>query len=98
MLVTILGLFYFKFLEHLPLLHRRHFLLAAAVFLSGLIIVDIAAGSYAALHGKSFMYQVLTTLEESLEMAGTLLFLRALFDYLEKLYPSVLLRFQPLKK
>jgi len=44
------------------------------------------------------VYQVLTTLEESLEMAGSLLFLRAVFLYLEKQYPSVLLRFQSLKK
>jgi hypothetical protein len=99
MLVTILALFYLRFLEHLPLHHRRQFLLAAAIFLSGLIVMDMVAGSYSALRGKdTFVYQLLTTLEESLEMAGTLLFLRALFHYLEKQYPSVLVRFQSHKK
>jgi len=98
-LVTFLGLFYLKFVEHLPLHHRRQFLLAAAVFLSGLIGMEMASGAYAALHGMdTFVYQVLTTLEESLEMIGTLLFLRALFFYLEKQYPSILVRFQPQKK
>lgn len=99
MLVTILALFYLRFLDHLPVQHRRQFLLAATVFLSGLIVMDMVAGSYAALYGKdTFMYQVLTTLEESLEMAGTLLFLHALFHYLEKQFPSILVRFQPHKK
>ncbi|HET60300.1 MAG TPA: hypothetical protein ENN32_08030 [Chloroflexi bacterium] len=98
MLVTILTLFYFKFIEHLPLPHRRQFLLAAVVLLSGLIVVDMISGFYANLHGKSFVYQALTLLEASLEMAGTLLFLRALFFYLEKQHPSILVRFQPQKK
>lgn len=96
MLITILALFYLKFIDHLPLAHRRQFLLAAAVYLTGLIGMEMASGVHAALHGMgTFLFQVLTTLEESFEMAGTLLFLHALFFYLEKQHPAVLLRFQP---
>ena len=44
--------------------------------------MEMVDGRYMALHGPDLSYWLMTTLEESLEMAGAILFLRSLLAYL----------------
>ena len=86
-----LGLIYWSFLARLPRHYRRLFLLSAALFLSGAIGMEMIAGHYVATH-KGWNYNIwllLTTIEEGLEMFGTLLFIHSLFSYLQAFVEEV---------
>lgn len=56
---------------------KRTFFLAAAVFLSGTIGLEMAGGAFVALHGPNhFAYSLLAHLEELLELFGPILFIK----------------------
>ncbi len=74
---------YSKFLLHLIPSARKQFLIAAAVFLSGGLLVEHLADYYVeAFDMDNFGYHLLTALEEFLEMAGVVLFIQALLNFL----------------
>lgn len=67
-----------------PLLHtlqqdtRRRLLLAAVVFLSGALGVETLGGQWYEVHGRGAVYSSITLIEESLEMSGCLMAIRAM--------------------
>jgi hypothetical protein len=71
-----------RFLGRLPAETRRNFLVAGFVFCAGCLGMEMIGGRYVALHGIDLNYGLLVVLEEGLEMAGEILFLRALLAYL----------------
>ena len=74
---------YWKFVMHLPTKTRRLFVVAAIVYVSGVIGIELVAGRYVDLYGKdNLVYSFLATLEESLEMTGVIVFVYALLDYI----------------
>jgi hypothetical protein len=75
-------LVYCRFLIRIPAKTRRDFLVAGFVFCSGCLGMEMIDGRYVSLHGEDFNYALMTILEESLEMAGEILFLRSLLAYL----------------
>jgi hypothetical protein len=82
-LILLLLLLYLKFLIHLPRPAMKQFLIAGMVFLSGGILVEHLADYYVDMFDMdNFGYQLLTALEESLEMVGVVLFIRALLKFL----------------
>lgn len=82
-LVVVLGLSYLKFLWHLPADSRIAFLVAAAIYLGGAIGFEMIGGSYADTHGiQNMTYSMLATIEETLEMVGAIVFIRALLIYI----------------
>ena len=88
--VLILGLLFLKFLLRLPPLTRWSFLGAGAVYLGGAIGIEMIGGRYAESHGdENLTYQLLTHLEESMEMAGMIVFIHALLRYLAEQCPKV---------
>jgi len=94
-LVLVLGLFFLRFLLSLPATTRRRFLIAATLYLGGALGVELIGGQYAELHGfESFTYSMIATVEESLEMAGLILFIRALLKYCAESYKEVGFRFE----
>jgi hypothetical protein len=94
-LVIFLGIFFLKFLLHLPKKTRVAFIIAGMVYLIGLIGIEMPGGYYAALHGgTNLTYSLITTLEESLEMLGLILFIRALIDYLSTHFSEISINFQ----
>jgi hypothetical protein len=94
-LVLVLALFFGKFVLRLPPKTRRAFLRAAAIFLGGTIGVEMLGGHVAEAHGaRNAGYAFLTTVEEGLEMAGILLFIRALLDYFAENFREVRLMFE----
>jgi hypothetical protein len=84
---------YLKFLFHLPARVRWMFILAGAVYVGGALGMDMLNGRYHELHGdQNLTYQMMTVLEESMEMAGILIFIRTLILYLLENAGSVSLR------
>jgi len=94
-LVIVLALLFLKFWMRLPSKTRIAFLKASALYISGCIGFELIGGYYAELHGlKNLTYSVLTTIEESLEMSGVILFIWGLLIYLADNYKEVQLCFQ----
>ena len=84
-LVMLLGLKLVKFFTQLPAKTRRSFFLAAFIYLSGTLGMEMITGQYATLYGqRNLPYALLTTIEELLEMSGVLVFIYALLVYLRR--------------
>jgi hypothetical protein len=76
--VIYLARFYFK----LPMRMRIQFAIAALIFLSGALGMEVVGGRYAYLHStKEFTYALLVALEETLEMIGIIFFSYSLQKY-----------------
>lgn len=82
--VLLIGLAYLRFLWNLPRRTRRLFLLAAGIFVSGAIGVEMISGAQAFEAGEeNLQYALIVTIEEFLEMLGVVVFVRALLEYIE---------------
>lgn len=75
---------YMPFIRALPPKIGMLFLLSAALFLSGAVILEMFGGSVAEAEGvESVRYRILTNMEEGLELAGILAFIYGLLRYRE---------------
>jgi hypothetical protein len=81
-----------RFLGRIPAETRRDFLVAGFVFCSGCLGMEMIDGRYCSLHGADLNYSLMSILEESLEMAGEILFLRSLLAYLADHVGSLTIR------
>jgi hypothetical protein len=91
--VALVGLGFCRFLRHLPERTRNGFLLAGAVFVGGAIGVEMLSGLQADLYGEeNFIYAMIITVEELLEMIGIVLFIHTLWEYLSTEVDEVHLR------
>lgn len=97
-IVLVLALYFLKFLLHLPAKTRFTFLAAAIIYLGGAIGLELIGGRYAELHGThNLNYNMFATVEESLEMAGVIIFIRALLIYISSNFKEVQFRLDGLK-
>ncbi|MFQ5509062.1 MAG: hypothetical protein ACE5FN_06975 [Leptospirillia bacterium] len=86
--VLFLGVLYGVFLFRLPRSVRNLMLLSAVVFLGGALGVEMAGAWYMDQYlvrqdqHRDLIYALITTCEESLEMIGVILFIRALHVYI----------------
>ena len=95
-LVILLGLFFLQFIRHLEARTRLRFLVAGSLYIGGAIVVEAIGGSYAERAGmNNLTYNVITTVEESLEMVGLTVFIWALLRYCADTYRDVLIQFSP---
>ena len=93
-LVLVLALFFLQFWLRLPAKTRLTFFVAGATYIGGCIGFELIGGNYAELHGlKNLTYVMLTTVEESLEMAGVILFIWGLLVYFADNHKEVQFRF-----
>ncbi|MCP4292082.1 MAG: hypothetical protein GY780_09660 [bacterium] len=93
-LVAGFGVFFLKFLFRLPIQTRKMFVLAAALFVGGAIGMELVGGGFDEAHGyDNLSYNLISTVEESMEMVGLIVFIRALFEHLGLMTGSVLFRF-----
>jgi hypothetical protein len=93
-LVFVVGLFYSRFLLNLPSTTRFRFLMAATLYLGGAIGVELIGSRHAELHGyENWTYSMIATLEESLEMAGLVVFIWGLLTYCADNYKKARFRF-----
>ncbi len=83
--VVILIIVYWKFLVDLPQPMKTQFIISGLIFLSGALVVEHFADYYIdAYTMENFGYNMLTALEETLEMVGVVLFICALLLSLVK--------------
>ncbi|BBB49370.1 hypothetical protein [Pelolinea submarina] len=92
--IIFLGFLFLKFLKNLTTKARIGFILSAAVYLGGALGMELIGGSFASEHGlENFNFNLLSTIEESLEMVGASLFARTLLTYISDTYSGLRLRF-----
>lgn len=93
-LVLVLAPFFLRFLLHLPTKMRVTFLMASTLYLGGAIGFELIGGRYVELHGSSNLtYSMIATVEESLEMAGVIIFIWGLLVYIADNHKEVRFRF-----
>jgi hypothetical protein len=97
-LVLVLALFFLKFLLRLPSRTRLFFTLAATAYIGGAVGVELIGGRIFDLYGPHMLYVLASTVEESLEMTGVIIFIWALLDYIVENYPEVRFWFDPVRK
>jgi hypothetical protein len=80
--LALLAIVYARFLLALPGRSCRWFILSGAVYISGVVGIEMISGLMKRTHGmESLGFALSTTLEETLEMTGLALFIYALLDY-----------------
>lgn len=85
-----------KFLRELPINTRKSFIIAACVFLSGALVLEAIGSSFYDFSGHAnLVYDILSILEESLEMAGIIAFIRGLILFAGDSYKGLLVQFNP---
>ncbi len=93
--VAFLGLFFLKFLYRLPSRTRFLFLFAATVYIGGAIGIELFGGYYTELYGQeNFIYSLIASIEEILEMDGIIIFIYALMQYIACNYKTVKFEFE----
>ncbi|MCD6355987.1 MAG: hypothetical protein J7L66_01770 [Anaerolineaceae bacterium] len=93
-IILVVGIIFIRFYFALPSRTKHLVFISAAVYLSGLVGVEMIGGNYASVYGiKNLTYNLIVTVEESLEMAGMVLFFYTLLDYLQDFSDTVTLRF-----
>lgn len=94
-LTFVLALFFLRFLFRLSPKMRYRFLMAGGLYLGGALGVELIGGYYAELHGyRNLTYSMIVTVEESLEMAGAIVFIWALLRYIGETHGKVSFHFQ----
>ncbi|MGL5060291.1 MAG: hypothetical protein ACRC62_09925 [Microcoleus sp.] len=92
--VAVVGLTYIKFLKHLPRQTRSLFLLAGSLYVGGALGMEMVCGYYAdAVGQRNLVYGLLASVEEILEMLGTIVFIYALLSYIGSYLENIDLRF-----
>jgi len=92
-LALFVGITYVRFLRALPRATLLGVLVAAAIYITGAAGVEAASGWWAEGHGsRSTALLLVSTVEENLEMIGTLLFILVVLAYFARLGRSVTLR------
>jgi len=90
---VVVGIAYLRFLADLPTPIRWRFVLAGVLFLSGALVMEMIEARHDTQHGVENMpYRIMVAIEESLEMAGIVIFISALLSYLSTTVERVELR------
>lgn len=83
-LVLFLALYFLKFLIELPRRTRFLFILSAVVYVGGALGFELVGGYYGEGHGFfNLTYNLITTIEEAMEMFGLIIFIYAQLDYIK---------------
>ncbi|MEO1669511.1 MAG: hypothetical protein AAFR77_01810 [Cyanobacteria bacterium J06631_2] len=76
---------YSKFVRHLPTVSRYRFITAACIYIGGALILEMVGSHFAESLGQlHIVYALITTAEECCEMVGIVVFINALFNYLNQ--------------
>ena len=87
--VLVLAAVYLRFLVRLLRTTRYYFILAALLFLGGVIDVEMLSAWEKDLNGSTILYCALYSLEEFLEMIGVAVFIYALLKHLADESPVI---------
>lgn len=93
--VSIFLVAYRKFIISLPAKTRNLFILAGTSYVGGVIAMEMIGGWYADGQGyDNLIYSLLTTIEETLEMLGIVIFIYALLEYMTSHLSSMQIHLQ----
>jgi hypothetical protein len=91
---TLVGALFIPFLARLTAVTRWRFIVAGTVFLGGTLGMEMVGAKYASTHGtENPGFVTCVTIEETLEMVGVALFIRALLLYIEATFGTCALGF-----
>jgi hypothetical protein len=94
--VVIFAMFYIKFLLSLASRYRLMFATAGVIYIGGALGMELIGGLYLYGHGHdNLAYSMIVMVEESLEIAGVIIFVQALLGFLTNQYPKLQLNFFP---
>ena len=97
-LVIVFGISFYKFYLHLPQRFKVLFFLSALIYIFGGLVMEVIGTSRTVKYGRSdYLYATFTTIEETLEMAGIVLFNYTLLLYIALEYKNKLIRFAGFK-
>lgn len=83
--LLVFSVAFISFLKALPKKIRTLFMLSGMIYVGGAIGVEMIGGYHSQMYGENnFAYGMITTIEESLEMMGILVFIYSLLFYLQK--------------
>lgn len=83
--VVVFLLVFYRFIQSLPKATKNLFILAGTLYVGGAIGAEMIGAYYTEVYGnESFLYSLVSTLEEFLEMFGILIFIYALLTYIER--------------
>lgn len=89
-LVLFFALAYIKFLKALPAKTRNWFILSGIVYVIGAVGLEVIGSNYIYNYGQdSLTYSLITTVEETIEMTGILMFINIILDYLSTYYSEL---------
>ncbi|MBM3753186.1 MAG: hypothetical protein FJW38_04315 [Acidobacteria bacterium] len=92
--VTLAAILFSRFVYHLPGPIRSQMVTAGIVFLGGAVGVEMLGGEHFELWGpRNFTFAAYCAAEESMEMAGVLLYIRAILAQLRMSGENIRLRF-----
>lgn len=98
-LLLAFGLWYFRFFLRLPRGFRWQLILAAAVYLSGALGVEMVEGWYDETQGgigeSDLTFSLLVAVEETCEMIGVLVLIHALLGYIRQHIGAIQVRLAP---
>ncbi len=87
-------LVFIKFFLNLPENMRFLFLLSGVLFVGGAIGMELVDGWYASINGTdNLVYDLLTTIEETLEMLGVAVFIYSLLSYIKINFGEIVIHF-----
>lgn len=93
--VIVLGLFILPLLKQLPPIILKLFLLSAALYVGGAIGVELLGGQHAERYGdQTVVFSILTTIEESMEIGGVIVFIHALLLHVRSCCPTLRLHLE----
>ncbi len=98
-LILALSLAYLKFGMSLPANIRCWFIVAGALYVGAAVGFELIEGIHVEIYGKeNLLYIALATVEEALEMAGVIVFIRTLLVYLADISGKLEFRFGQFSK
>lgn len=91
--VVVLGIAYTRFLLELPAPIKQRVIVAAVLLIGGAVGLEMVAGTFAGTPARDgWPYFIVSTIEETMEMASAILMVDTLLLYLEERMPHVSLR------
>ena len=90
--MTGFSMYYFQFLKALPKPYIKGFCCSCLIFLTGAIGIEIISAKIFISReesAKDLIYNLVTTIEESCEMIGIIMFIKVLLSYLKSMNSSI---------
>jgi hypothetical protein len=90
LIVLFFGMWFTRFLLHLPPRIRMLVVTAGVLFIGGAVGVELFEGRHAAIHGShNLVFDAFVLVEETLEMTGLTVFIYAMLGYVENNYGEI---------